>query len=1679
MQLENNPQSKQEPIMVPDEVIVPDSALVVLDPYVVAEKNAYIRTASEGAGVPAPQGEAQEYDVQKLIDQAKSDEVAVRKAALSQLVTNMNIDAGLRAELGQQLATAFQMEMQGFDKFSEVERLMDNSHDEALLTRDGNYEKEIVRIEDRNGHGRSTAEIATRVRNKDEAIQATAAAAIGTKEGHQALRKVWDKVDAQYTFLSLKPTDVFNTVTELIPGSAIQPTAVVVQILQKSGIKSLNKFWEGKTSGLEGVKSSVSAGFVMDDLSKEIAKLPPQDQIKLANTITAYMNEPGWKTAVGGRALALQNAVEILVRNIPQENPEEVSKMLSSVVNFVGKENVETTANVLYSMAHVWDVVPFAAGGTRMLKQSSRMLKTAARVAPVSRPAVASEIAGILKTAPEIVKEGGNELLAAGLPKSSVAFDRANISVDLHKKLEDIDAVVGRVESQLMRVVQRPISPVSKDAPEAVRKFIEKQGMHGSPSASSIELTPEGDAFAITGRFGASANEGFESLAKAQAAVKKIGVIPENEVQYAIRDKNSGVIYTPKDGQNYEAAKALAETPNGSKVLEWYVQTDYKVDANRLLYKDGITDSVVDDMGVGWFRRAVFENQYLEKIGLSLRNAYSTLNGRITANLKQAAGFGYNTQAMFKEVYSRASNQIPDREWVAVNKAMRATQDNGGILTMPQLRALGVESDGAIAGYYGLQRSLEMSWKFANRGLARTMASDGWERITGPRGGLLAYGKRLESAPELKRGEGVYLVNELGEKSTATMSAVEMAAKLEEGYVLYRNQAVDWDGRIEVPYTMLNPNNSKVSTRAVLETDEVLDKVPGYVPESLSDNFVVYGETKSGRKYIVASSKSMSAAEDFIAEQMPNGVFKVGSEFSDKYERLVAQPFGGYHSYSGKAQQDIYENLNGLVYGKKGESIVSLDGPAGSNYVDPIDAVYKTFAILSDNYTKGSYTQFLENSLIEQLRMVPGILKDGARQRVFTEGAVGLDDFVTSPPPGLRGHWESAISTLKTLDAYKLMPDADVALASRAFEFISLKMTKFPAIQSIMQAAARKGISPTSFIKKLRYNTVIRFNPVPHYQMNAMQAAINAGWPVSSTQAMILHGAFQEAMFARLDWMTGVISEAAYKAKVKQVSRFAGLKGAGLSYDELLDLADSYVTQGLYDQVRHNSIMRRSAITDAELEGQARVSRGVVGKVKSTMIGITDALDSVGAPAGEHFASQFTYLAQYFATRGKARNTLRTSQGRADLMARTMDFLGNMTPEGQLALQKGVWSAALQFMAFGLKMQFILTPFLQPRSLSALDSARMMIGAIPMYGFRVADSASFVYKTYLDSYMNDPTNAEQRYDWSGSLAEMLTETGLLSVSVDNFVKNLAILANPELSQEQYGFIDFDKSRLGVGAGWQGITQTVVETADGIVDAFIDLATGNPMDAMAKLFAAGSGLNGSVFTVAARQAMLYKDSSENMTDEDYLRMLAPSVQQMAEKMLPMLNSYTRAMILKNHGELFDKSFQPTGERGSNNLYNLYYLLQGAQTKGDASVFEQQKLGDKVKSQMDDEDAEARDTAKAIVQHIYANVVIEGAPEHIVLKAMEQHHQVMRFLYGGMEPHYAQKVERLVNDMLIADRANQTKEGKRVEAIIGEVSEARLNQKGADKLDELYNSRLGDRDLKAAREFSNYFRKQEGE
>lgn len=412
--------------------------------------------------------------------------------------------------------------------------------------------------------------------------------------------------------------------------------------------------------------------------------------------------------------------------------------------------------------------------------------------------------------------------------------------------------------------------------------------------------------------------------------------------------------------------------------------------------------------------------------------------------------------------------------------------------------------------------------------------------------------------------------------------------------------------------------------------------------------------------------------------------------------------------------------------------------------------------------------------------------------------------------------YDHAISTLKTINGYSLLPDSASALQARAIRktgafvgrIFSGKLgqaTERAAYELSQNSAADITVLATRF----NYFRKIRMNPLSARMLNLSQMLANAGTPVSMGRAIVMRDAFMTVLNSTLDAMRGGKSwDDAYKTLdktyIKTAARLAGVKP-----DEFGKIARAYIESGTWHRVTHNDMRGLGALSEEQLKAMkvGEIADDSLGARAAGLAGRTGnvalrTLDSLGIYGGEHEASVITYLTQYLNLRKSKDFNISKQTSQQELAGITNSLMGEMTPEGRVWMQKGWWKMTTQFLAFPYKMFMMLTPgslqLTPAQKMGVMISQSTLLGADALWHigkFKEA-VASFMLD---DADMSQEEHAKLIEDYKQ--LEPLLEQGILGSYMNRLMHaiiaavNSDVVEDPTYTYQEYGFGD----RFSLGA----------------------------------------------------------------------------------------------------------------------------------------------------------------------------------------------------------------------------------------------------------------------------------------
>lgn len=1251
----------------------------VVDEQTVAEADGVFALSADAVGSKAKDGSwRNREDIKLLFTDLQSDNYDVARAALQNLASNPNVPLEYRIKATESLGTLINTRW----STENLPLVAISRAEENLAESSGDYDSRIGIIEKKSTPaGLAAFHAMNAAQSPDDVSELLALEAKGDVKGMAAY--VYKRADDQMKFFSMDFGIVAVTPSE---------STWTFELIKLLNNPTLNKYLED----VGPVGTQLGFGEFRQGLGKIFNDLPKDEQIRVLKT--AY--QLGKKRAVtleeGGNSYIYWSIMEALTEQVLNEG-QPVEGFARTAQRYLENAGGVLDAYGIFALAKL----PLTLG-TRLLKRTAI---SSSRIAPT---ATATRMAQELMNGEDAVRRvygvdysGAMDL---ALAKHTDNLRAANMSQELAGKVA-LNAL-GQDENfrQLQQAIfgTKPADLSAQQLTDGMRAYLGRKNLVGQSSMS--EIASDGDIISVNGRFGSKDGVGFANRAEAERiAASNLG---KDGFDLSIRHKESGVFVTKED-EKWKTFEGLANNPKTADSYEWFVDAKYKTSFDNVYNLSDFVDSSIVGQKTGKVANLMFD--------IPLTRSISYIWDNVTnAALKWHAGNEKHVQDLFNNLYRPEMDKLSSSERSVV---MRAIYENAGkdkLLDEADLVALGVKSTEAKEAYYSYTRGMAIAHSIADRGLARSYASDGFVKLYGSDGNMLNLAKEADLGDVPIRNTMSIRVIDNNGVQVKSMSPSELDAAVKAGSKIYRHKMAEWVGSDEVAFSLVS-KNKLADNVGNIGNGGILPYAAGYFPEIMRGQLSVYGETANGNKWLLATAETTKDAERIILE------FQNTKEMTDKYINFGQEYFSGYRDavQSSKRAHEIYENLQGVVYGhKSGNEVINASGiNAISNKLDPLEAADSMFAVLANNYTKGSHIQY-RNRQVHEFALRYGLVKKDVLKSGRTVQTV--DDLVDAG--NLAGEklraLRSAQRWIKTTEAFEMNPDFVARGVSWLMKKVaSASAARLPFLEKYALDKAQKWGNPLSVFSMINYFTSIVASPHRQFLMNSAQALSNLAHPIAFTKAVFRdHHSFQQAFFYYQDAsVRGVFSQGEMD---KILGAYA--KDMGISLKQMRGLLKAYLEGGLFNQVSHSGKLRDGMKTELELRAiKATGSKGILPnlvtdvteKVGAGFGMVGKAAENIGFALGEHQNTISTFLTLFEANKKNPAFDVTTDAGRKMLAGKTMEWIGNMTPEGRIGFQKGLGTSWFQFSAFSYKQALNISPVIMGGSKMLTPAEKFTIAA--------------------------------------------------------------------------------------------------------------------------------------------------------------------------------------------------------------------------------------------------------------------------------------------------------------------------------------------------------------------------------
>jgi len=1433
-----------------------------------------VSLAAEAAGIdPQTINKNNPNDLFRLLDEAFRLKGEARKAAVMGLLSNPDIPVGTRVYVGNELATMDLQDraIQSVEDVYKGPAYINQLKEEGLLAREGTINNDTMADVEFNAtpQGRGIQMASASVSSGKEAVSVARAKVAVTRddvyrESIATMQYVDKKSELSRLLNPFRTTgqseegakSFFSTVKDVgqlfvpVVGSVNIESQALAGLAISSGIPELKAMVDKwSVAGIRAGQAITNIGQFNRDMRETVNNLSPEKQLELVQAIRRYADTSGFKKLTGGNGFIEQSIVEKLIGNLLIPPSEKETR--TGVIMRYAFDHLETGIGWLEGTVVGASVSTGFKTSKMALKGGLRSIfgqGEYARMTKVAPETTSKGVANAVLSGEEGRKalgvEGFDEVVEQAMPTSPSIVGSSNAKINILEQMkENIAASQSQIAGNLSRILGTSV--VTINPTRAAAGIAEKMGryhMVHRPDLSTIQagIDISEDGATISGLYGRSNEEGYRTLDELRQATSRIfGTDEDGAVQLVLRHKDSGAVIKKSDPDFDDIASDVAASPELGKEFEWFAQIEQRIPTSELSNWDELidptfittktfkTEEAPKTIGEKLARKVenIFRSPALQRVHRNVNSIYSLWKQDVGGALKQAEGNQRVAQDLVLAMFEPELARLNAKDSLNLNRAIEAGQGKPTRWSDDELDAqFGLKSNEGKLAYFAYRNATEFMYKIANLKASESMAKEDFFHIIGVDGSRIGFGRPIRNSVDLTVNERSNLrsvpvrVIDGDKEEIVRMSTGQIDDAIKtDGDVMYSMRQAEFVDDVEVGYTMIKQSANPSHSKRVRSGDKVIDYVDGYYTNAVNAPIAIRAQTKSGRKYLIGTANTAADARKAVEEMRnnPDIVKKYGDDIKD-------EPLGGYRDYiaSSNHTREMYENWGGRVFGKK-------DAPQGKGPIDfsnrekpanfeaPVEATIKSFMMLAGVYTKGEMIQFMERSLGKHAQQY-GLLRSPGARKVGSPSELITRDEALTMGGDVAAAYDHAISTLKTINGYSLLPDSASALQARAIRktgafvgrIFSGKLgqaTERAAYELSQNSAADITVLATRF----NYFRKIRMNPLSARMLNLSQMLANAGTPISMGRAIVMRDAFMTVLNSTLDAMRGGKSwDDAYKTLdktyVKTAARLAGVKP-----DEFGKIARAYIESGTWHRVTHNDMRGLGALSEEQLKALkvGEIADDSLGARAAGLAGRTGnvalrTLDSLGIYGGEHEASVITYLTQYLNLRKSKDFNISKQTSQQELAGITNSLMGEMTPEGRVWMQKDWWKMTTQFLAFPYKMFMMLTPgslqLTPAQKMGVMISQSTLLGADALWHvgkFKEA-VASFMLD---DADMSQEEHAKLIEDYKQ--LEPLLEQGILGSYMNRLMHaiiaavNSDVVEDPTYTYQEYGFGD----RFSLGA----------------------------------------------------------------------------------------------------------------------------------------------------------------------------------------------------------------------------------------------------------------------------------------
>lgn len=1441
------------------------------------------------------------------------------------------------------------------------------------------------------------------------------------------------------------------TVSGFVPGVTEGRTQALYAKLASQGFPEIRKVLD-KYTAIGG--ATLLRGEVDFEIMEVVKKLPEERQAKLAE---ALLREVKSNDQYGTMAHIYADVADKLFRRVG--NPEMGKTTVGEVFNAIGEGGGNVIQKILSTPAAemheryirtpgfaTLDWLPLLGAAKSVSVNAMRrikpMLSNTLHFTGLTRPKAATRTAMAAAQSDDAAKALGyasrEDALLRMRPMERQFYESSDIAYNVQEQVLTDAAYRKRVFDEMFAVSSGP-SNIVDVATLRSGLMSEMAGARIVPHTAYTSIDVEDGMFVVRGMFGESAELGYKTQDDAISTARKFWG-KEADIKPVLRRRVSGQVIHPEDA-NYKTL--VADAKANPEEYDWWARVDTKREPFS------IESEVIGQTKANPFVRALGGDN---PVANNMTGGLAQLvPNEVLAKSIFAAGNSRFAVESFRKLNDLSRLGMDERKALSAILYRQNKEPDNVLLTSAQLREAGLSSVEGQAAYYNTRLLLDNTHKYADYQLANGLAKDGYKDILGPDGARLGFGKPADAgALATGKNYNVRVIDE-GAEDVLPLSGAQVADMAKGDYTLYTSRIKEFvkrtsdDVDLEVTHFLVN-NKVKATQVADVPPSGVLPYRSGYVPDVRTGRIAIYGMSENEGRHIIGFADSITDADKAIATLKATP--KMLQKFPNGIDKEIFK--GVSNEYSAVGSRETFENLNGLVFGKKGDEIKNFSGVDGSaTQLDPLEAVNYMLSTLATQYTKGKHIDYLEN-----------LAESFAKKWDLKRPNVGVVRSVEDLKPASELLGDKLVARnklqgfLKHLEAQRIAPDWVDELSGKAWKAIADVAAKKQIrwIEKLAIARAQNPVNVLQLITKFNYFSKIRTAPHKHLIQNLASGLINVAHPVSMAKGLAQRGAFTTALDL-LDSKT--LSAAEIDKAIANLAKSFGTTKA--EFSELLKAARE---GGIINAADNNVLFRNSLETQAQLLELQSINRHNVRGDKGGLVNeawqvLNKTLSEVGDVAGEREAMITTFLTQYNVLKGQKGFNIASRASKEMLVGKTMVLSGNMVHEGSLAFQKGALRAAFQFNAYSTKM---LWNALMPNALggasilSKQDALGMAVTQVFMFGADAVVGARYAADTLMNAWANDgsisPEEQQRRNMYLvNSGVQGAVQKGFIGMYLNGLMKSYMEAWNPSDDEtgKIYADLNFTNFLSALGGG-DMIFTTISNAIKGLTDAGGLIQTvGGPegwwagsKDAATALMTTGLGFSAktpsnimdSIMSVARITGAAYRGEA---TAWDVNRAARRAV---LENTVASSRPFISVLMSERYGEEVANG-KPRNKAFEAGLYGNLKMYFGLQTIQETEAYklneELRKLrqnnmaGSKGYKALMRKDADAY-VAGLIKDLSYLASSKDEKAESLRDAVMERHGRQLAVELASMKTYDALEYEQAINDSLTATFEKQPIEAK---------------------------------------------------